>query len=70
MRVDERAVSEPRDIANEIIENATDMVSELHPVDALMALAYVREHLTAHVQCVLADAYYGELKRRKEGDDR
>lgn len=61
-------MTELRDIANEIIEDTTDRVAELHPVDALMVLAYVREHLTAHVQCVLADAYYGELKSRKGGD--
>ena len=58
-------MTEPRNIANEIIEDATDRVAELHPVDALMVLSYVREHLEAHVQCVLADAYLGELRERR-----
>ena len=59
----------PRDVANEIIEDLDNKAAKLHPVDALMVLSYVKEHLTAHVQSVLMNAYTCELKARKGDDD-
>lgn len=65
------AISEPLEMANELIGYINERTDEMHPADAMMVLSYVREHLAAHVQCVLADAYYAELRaqRKKEGGD-
>ena len=67
------AISEPLEMANELIGYINERTDEMHPADAMMVLSYVREHLTAHVQCVLADAYYTELRaqrKKEDGDDR
>ena len=64
------AMSELMDIASNIIKDVNVRTAELHPLDALMVLSYVQEHLTAHIQAVMTDAYMDKLKANDEGAER
>lgn len=63
-------MSELMNIANNIIKDVNVRTAELPPLDALMVLSYVKEHLTAHVQAVMTDAYMDKLKANDDEEGR